>query len=86
MSLRDCARAAFILCVVASPPALSAQQLHLDDITNDITTDPAQAAIVVADIENFVRAQKLLADATDTATVLQAESQHLDVFVELGRS
>ncbi len=87
MTLNYCARVALTLCVVGSPLALSAQPLHLEGVTTDFTTDPMQARIVVADIETFVRVQELLADATDTASVLQAEyldkgTPGLELFIE----
>lgn len=44
-----------------------------EELTTNVTTDPAKALFVNDDVVNFIRVQKLLQGATDTITVLQKE-------------
>ena len=43
------------------------------EVTTNLTTDPNKAPLVYDDVVNFIRVQKLLAENTDTLTVLQTE-------------
>jgi hypothetical protein len=44
-----------------------------DDVTRDLTEDPAEARFVFEDVQNFIRAHKMLADGVDTLETLQTE-------------
>jgi hypothetical protein len=53
--------------------SIESQDLHTTDVTQDLTTDPRVAKLVVDDVENFIRVQGLLASTSDTLETLQRE-------------
>jgi hypothetical protein len=58
-----------------------------DDVTGDLTKDPARARFVFDDVQNFIRAHTMLADGVDTVAILQREyidkgTPGLAIFIE----
>ena len=58
----------FVLSLAHASPGVAQQEL-----TSDVSTDPATAELVWSDVENFVRAQDAIRAGAPPAEALQAE-------------
>jgi len=82
MKIHNLILSAMILLVLSLNSKNSAQ-----DVTKNLTTDPYKAPFIYEDVQNYIKAHKMLVSGVDTLTILQTEyldkaTPGLQMFIE----